>query len=97
MAGVDYIVISVCLIAQTLAGFAAPVGINRLLRSVIINVEKRFLFIILSVTWKPVVQIPLFGHGSGSSGSLLGQYSGMYATNGICLLYRGRWFAPKDC
>ena len=90
MAGVEYMILSACLIGQTLAVFAAPIGINRLLKSVIIICGSDFLFIIVSVTWKPAVQIPLFSHGSGSSGSLLGQLSGTYPINGISLLYRGR-------
>ena len=90
MTGVDYIILSMCLIGQTFAVFAAPIGINRLLRSVIIICGSCLQFIIFSVTWNPAVQIPLFGHGSGLSGSLLGQLSGMYAINGISLLYRGR-------
>jgi hypothetical protein len=65
MTGVEYMVLSVCLIGQTLAVFAAPIGINRILKSVIIICGSDFLFSIVSVTWKPGVQIPLFSHGSG--------------------------------
>ena len=90
-------ILSVCLIGQVLAVFAAPIGINRLLKSVIMIRRSDFLFIIVSVTWKPAVQIPLFSHGSGSSGSLLDQLSRMYAINGISLLYRGHQFASRDC
>jgi hypothetical protein len=82
-------ILSVCLIGQTLAAFAAPIGINRLLKSVIIICGSDFLFIIFSVTWKPGVQIPLFGHGSGSFASLLGQSSEIYPSRGISSLQRG--------
>ena len=75
MTGVEYTILAVCLLGQTLADFAAPIGINRLLKSVIIISGGDFLFIIVSVTWKPGVQIPLSSHGSGSCGSLLGQSS----------------------
>ena len=82
-------ILSVCLIGQTLAVFAAPIGINRLLKSVVIIYGSDFLFIIFLVTWKPAVQILLFGHGSGSFGSLWGQSSEIYASSGISSLQRG--------
>ena len=87
MIGVEYMILSVCLIGQILAAFAGPIGINRLLKSVItIICGSDFLFNIVSVTWKPAVQKPLFSHGSGSFGSLLGQSSGLCAISGISLL-----------
>ena len=89
MAGVEYVILSLCLIGQTLAVFAAPIGINRLLKSAIIIFVQDFLFTIVSVTWKPAVQIPLFGHGSGSFGSSLDRSSEIYASSGISLLQRG--------
>ena len=90
-------IITVSLIGDSFAVFAAPIGINRLLKSVIIICGSEFLFFIFLVTWKPAVQIPLFGHGSGLSVSLLGRLSRMYAVNGISLWYRGRSFTPRDC
>ena len=89
MTGVEYTILSVCLIAQTLAVFAAPVGINRLLQSVVIIFGSASIFINFSVTWKLAVQIPLFGHGSGSFGSYWGQQSEIYASSGIPSLHRG--------
>ena len=89
MAGVEYMILAVCLIGQTLAEFAAPIGINRLLKSVIIICGSDFLFIIVSVIWKPAVQIHLFNHGSGSFVSLLGQASEIYVSSGISSLQRG--------
>jgi hypothetical protein len=82
-------ILSVCLVGQTLAAFAAPIGINRLLKSVIIIYGSDFLFIVVSVTLKPAVRIPLFSHGSGSFGFLLGQSSGIYSSSGISSLQRG--------
>ena len=82
-------ILSLCLIGQTVAVFAAPIGINRLLKSVVIICGSDFLFIFVSVTWKPAVPIPLFIHGSGSCGSLLGQLSEIYASSGISSLQRG--------
>ena len=46
MAGVEYIIITVSLIGDSLAVFVAPIGINRLLKSVIIIYGSDFLFII---------------------------------------------------
>ena len=86
MAGVEYMILSVCLIGQTFAAFASPIGINRLLKSVFYNLWKRLLILIASVTWKPAVRIPLSVHGSGSSGSLLGQSSEIYASSGTTSL-----------
>ena len=89
MTGVEYMILSVCLVGQALAVFAAPIGINRLLKLVIIICGSDFLFIIFPVTWKPAVQIPLFGHGSGSFGFFWGQSSEIYASSGISSLQRG--------
>ena len=89
MTGVEYMILSACLIGQTFAVFAAPIGINRLLKSVVITCRNDFLFIIFLVTWKPAVQILLFGHGSGSFGSFWGQSSEIYASSGISSLQRG--------
>ena len=50
--------------------------------------ESDFLFIIVSVTWKPAVQIRLFGHDSRYCGSLLGQLSKFYASSGIFIATR---------
>ena len=97
MTGVEFMILTVCLIGQTLAVFAAPIGINRILKSVIIICGSDLLFIIVSVTWKAVAKIPLFSHGSGSFGSLLGQSSEIYASSGISLFYGGRLFTPRDC
>ena len=89
MAGVEYMILSACLIGQTLAAFTSPIGINRLLKSVIIICKSNFLFIIVLVIWKPVVHMPLFSPGSGSFVSSLGQLSEIYASSGISSLQRG--------
>ena len=46
MAGVEYIILSVCLIGHGLAGFASPIGINRLLKSVVIIYGKDCIFLL---------------------------------------------------
>jgi hypothetical protein len=50
MAGVDYIVLSVSIIGLSLGSFAAPIGINRLLESVIV--------ICGSVSYSSLSQLP---------------------------------------
>ena len=89
MKGVEYMILAVCLIGQTFAVFAAPIGINRLLKSVVIIRGSDVLFNILLVIWKPAVQIPLFGRGSGSFGSFWGQLLEIYASSGISSLQPG--------
>ena len=89
MPGVEYMILSACLIVQNLAAFAAPISINRLLKSVIIFCGSDFLIIIVTVIWKPVVQIPLSSLGSGSFVSSLGQSSEIYAPSGIFLFLQG--------
>ena len=46
MAGMEYMILSVCLIGHGLAGFASPIGINRLLKSVVIIYGKDCLFLL---------------------------------------------------